>query len=63
MVEQWSSWKGPYTINVSSAGNTDHGSILIQESDAHSYANRTDIKGLIQRLIDDEKCPTIIIKE
>ena len=30
MVEQRSSWKGQDTINVSSVGNTDHGSILIQ---------------------------------
>ena len=55
MVEQRSSWKGPDTINVSIVGNTDHGSILIQESEACPYANRTDIKILIQRLIDDEK--------
>ena len=30
MVEQRSLWKGPDTINVSSVGNNDHGSILIQ---------------------------------
>ena len=30
MVEKRSSWKVPDTINVSSVGNTDHGSILIQ---------------------------------
>ena len=29
-VEQQSSWKGPDTINVTSVGNTDQGSILIQ---------------------------------
>ena len=33
MVEQRSSWKGLYTINVSIFGNTDHGSILIQEAE------------------------------
>ena len=32
MAEHWSSWKGPDTINVSSFGKTDHGSILIQEA-------------------------------
>ena len=53
MVEQRSLWKGPDTFNVSSVGNTDHGSILIQESELHSYANRTDIKSLPQSLIDD----------
>ena len=57
MVEQRSSSKGPYNINVSSVGNTDHGSILIQGDEAHSYTNHTDIKSLIQRLIDDEKMP------
>ena len=30
MVEQWSSCKVPYTINVLSVGKTDHGSILIK---------------------------------
>ena len=55
MVEERSSRKGPDNINLSSVGNTDHNSILIQESEAHSYANPTDIKGLFQRLIDDEK--------
>ena len=30
MVEQWSSWKGSDTINVSSVVNTDHDSIIIQ---------------------------------
>ena len=30
MVEQWVSWKGTDTINVSSVGNTDHSYILIQ---------------------------------
>ena len=30
MVEQRIQWKFPDTINVSSVGNTDHGSILIQ---------------------------------
>ena len=34
MVEQQSSWKGPDTMNVSSVGNSDHGSILIQEAEA-----------------------------
>ena len=55
MVKQQSSWKGPDTINVSSVGKTDHGSILIQEAEACSYSNRTDMKSLIQSLIDDEK--------
>ena len=55
MVEQRSSWKGPDSINVSSVGKTDHGSILVQEAEARSYANRTDMKNLIQRLIDDGK--------
>ena len=32
-----------------------HGSILIQESEARLYANRTDIKSKTQRLFDDEK--------
>ena len=63
MAEQQISWKGLDTINVSSVGKTDHGSILIQESEACSYTNRTDTKSLIQRLIDDEKCPTIMLKE
>ena len=44
MVEQRSSWKVPDNINVSSVGNTDHSSILIQESEAHSYANHTHTK-------------------
>ena len=47
MVEQQISWKGPDNMNVSSVGNTDHGSILIQEAEARSYANRTDMKSLI----------------
>ena len=55
MAEQWSLWKGPDTINISSVGKTDHGSILIQEAEARSYANRTDMKILLQRLIDDKK--------
>ena len=55
MVEQQSSWKGPDTISVSSFGMTDDGSILIQKYEARSYANRDDMKSLIQRLIDDEK--------
>ena len=63
MVEQRSSWKGPDTINVSSVGKTDHGSILIQEAEAHSYANCTDMKILIQRLSGDEKYPTNMLKE
>ena len=63
MVEQRSSWIGPDTINVSSIGKTDHGSSLIQWAEESSYASRTDIKSLIQRLIDDEKFPTIILKE
>ena len=63
MVEQRSSWKGPDTINVSSFEKTDHGSILIQEYESRSYANHTDMKILIKRLIVDEKCPTIMLKE
>ena len=54
MVEQRSSWKGPDTINVSSVGKTDHGSILIQEAEVRSYSNHTDTKIIIQWLIDDE---------
>ena len=54
MVEQQSSWKGPDTINVSIVGNTDHGSILIQCSEARSYANCTYMNIPIRRLIDDE---------
>ena len=50
MVEQRSSWENPDTINLSSLGKTDHGSILIQEYEAHSYSHR-----LIQSLIDYEK--------
>ena len=30
MVEQYSLWKVPDNINVSSVGKNDHGSILIQ---------------------------------
>ena len=63
MAEQRSSRKGPDTINVSSVGNTDHGYILIQEYKARSYANRADMKGIIQGIIDDEKYPTIMLKE
>ena len=55
IVEQQSLWKVPYTVNVSSVGKTDHGSILIQETKARSYANRADMKSLLQRLIDNEK--------
>ena len=57
MVEQRSSWKGPDTINVSSVGNIDHGSILIQKYEARLYANRTDMYSFIQRLIDQGKFP------
>ena len=55
MVEQRSSWKGTYTINVSSVGNIDHGSIWIKEAEARSYGHRTDIKSILQRIIDYEK--------
>ena len=55
MVEQQSSWKGPDSINVSSVRKTDHGSVLVQEVEARSYANRKDMKSLIQRLIDNWK--------
>ena len=54
MIEQRTSWKGPDTINVSSVGKTDHGSILIREDEACLYANLTYTKNIIQRLIDDE---------
>ena len=63
MVEHWSSWKGPYNISVSSVGNTDHYCILIQEYEACLYANRADMKTLIQILIDDEKRSMIMLKE
>ena len=63
MVELRSSWKGPNTINVSSFGRTDHGSILTQEAESCSYYNLTDTKILIQRLIEDKKFPTIMLKE
>ena len=49
IVEQRSSWKSSDTIILSCVGNTDHGYILIQEYEAHSYNNRTDTKSLIQR--------------
>ena len=35
MVEQRSSWKGPENINVLIVVSNDHGSISIQESEAH----------------------------
>ena len=63
MVEQRSSWKVPDAIIVSSVGNTYHSSILIQEAEALYYTNRADIKSLTQRLINDEKRPTIMLKE
>ena len=63
MVVQRSSWKDPDNINVLIFGKTDHGYILIQEDEAHLYNNCTDTKSLIQRLIDDEKRPTIMLKE
>ena len=63
MVEQCISWKGPDTINVSSVGKTDHNYILIQEAEARSYDNFIDMKIIIQRLIDDEIFPTIMLKE
>ena len=63
MVQQQSSWKVPDTINVSSVGNTDHGLILIQEAEARLYANHTGLKSLIQRLMNDENFPTIVLKE
>ena len=56
-VEQRISCKSPNTINVSIFGNTDHGSILNQESEECAYDNCTDTKGLIKRLIDDENFP------
>ena len=62
MVEQRSSWKVPDTINISSVGKTDNGSILIQKYEARLYANRTYTKSLIQRLIDDKKCTTFMLK-
>ena len=38
---------------MSSVGKTDHGSVLVQEAEAQSYTNRTDVKSLNQRLIID----------
>ena len=55
IVEQRSLWKSPDTINVSSVGKTDQDSILIQEAESFLDTNHTDMKSLIQRLIDDEK--------
>ena len=55
MVEQFSSWEVPDTINVSSVVKTDNGYILIQGAESCLYANNTDIKFIIQRLVDDEK--------
>ena len=63
MVEHRSSWNGPDTSNVSNVGNTDHGSILIQEAESCFYSNRTDIKVIIKRLIDDENFSAIVLKE
>ena len=54
MVEQRSSCKDPDTIHVSIAEKTDHSSILIQKSESGSYANRTYMKSLVKRIIDDE---------
>ena len=62
MVEQLSSWKIPDNINVSSVGKTDHGYILFQWSEARLSNNRKDTKGQIQRIIDYEKLPTIVLK-
>lgn len=55
MVEQRTSWKGPDSINVSSCGRMNHNSVLLREAEARSYNHRTDMKSLIQRLIDDKK--------
>ena len=55
MVEQQSSWKVPDSINISSVVKTYHGSILIKEAEASLYANLTNMKGIIQRFVDDEK--------
>ena len=63
LVEQQSSWKGPDTINLSGVVKTDHSSILIQKAEARSYDNHTYMIILIQRIIDDEKCSTIMLKE
>ena len=41
-------------MNVSSVWKTDHGGILIKEAEARLYYNFTNMKILIQRLIDDE---------
>ena len=54
MVKQRRAWQGPESINVSSVGKTDHGSVLVQEAVARSYTNRTDVKSLNQRLIIDD---------
>ena len=53
MVEQRVSFKGPDSINVCTVGKTDHNSILLQKAEVLSYANRTDMKALIKRNIDD----------
>ena len=63
IVEHRSSWNGPDTSNVSNVGNSDHGSILIQEAESRLYSNRTDIKGINKSLIDDENFPAIVLKE
>ena len=53
MVEQRVSFKGPDSINVCTVDKTDHNSILLQEAEARFYTNRTDMKALIKRNIDD----------
>ena len=55
MVEQRTSWKGPDSINITSCGHTDHNSVLLKEAEGRSFKNRTDMKSLIKRLIDDNK--------
>ena len=55
MVEQRMSFKGPDSINIRSVGRTDHNSVLLHEAEARSYANRPDMKFLVQRLIADGK--------
>ena len=53
MIKQRTSFKGPDSINVLSIRKTDHNSILLQEAEARTYANRNDMKALIKRNIDD----------
>ena len=55
MVEQRFSWNGPDTINISSVGKTNHNSLLLYQAEARSIANRSDMKSLLKRSVDDGK--------